>query len=375
MAAVPPHPRVVALLLVLGVAFGVAAPAVGAEVPAPSGRVLSHVTDARVTAPNSLAISTTYRGLAYLMNQEGPPIVFVVELSTGQVVGTTTLLRTTTKKPLAMAVGDGRLWIADLGDSKGDRFGGTIYSIDEPGRGARQDTPTSYRVTFGGLSSDIHGLLVKPKTNQLYLVSHTDLGEGTFWKLPEPLQPTIDNRIVQNRAEPVAKTATTGATDAVFTPNGKKVLILADQQIRLFDAATWSEEVVVLPNTGTVPNGRGIAVAPNAQAFYVVSEPTDTAATNDSVISTFPLTKELGGTAPGRTTSGGKADGGPEAGRDDGLNSAPAGKPVVKLVHVSPVLVGAGALAVVGGLGWLVLRRLREDRVVKAHQQRYGTGL
>jgi hypothetical protein len=337
-------------------------PAPGVEVTQPLGRVVSHVTDARVPTPNSLAISSKYRGLAYVMNQEGAPIVFVIQLSTGKVVGTTILSRTTTDKPLAMAVDDGRLWIADLGDTRGNRFGGTIYSIAEPGRGARQTTPRSYDVTFGGLSSDIHGLLIEPKSDQKYLMSRNSLGEGTFWKLPRTLQSTFANRAV-----PESKTVTPEATDATFTPNGRKVLVLADEQIRLFDAKTWEEEVVVLPNPDTVPNGRGIAVSPDATAFYVISEgtapepsaspsPEPGPATNDAVIAKFPLTRQLGGVAA-----------------DEGGSTAPTiGRGTTKVVTVNPIAAGAIGVALVVGFGWLVMRRIRRDRIAKEHHAKFG---
>lgn len=348
-------------------------PAPGVEITQPLGQVLSHVTDARVPTPNSLAISAKYRGLAYVMNQEGAPIVFVIQLSTGKVVGTTILSRTTTDKPLAMAVDHGRLWIADLGDTKGNRFGGTIYSIAEPARGAHQATPRRYGVTFGGLSSDIHGLLIEPKSDQKYLVSRNNLGEGTFWKLPRTLQSTFANRAV-----PESKTVTAGATDAAFTPNGQKVLVLADEQIRLFDAKTWEEEVVVLPNPDTVPNGRGIAVSPDATAFYVISEgsapapttaptsrPTEGGAnpsaepgpaTNDAVIAKFPLTKQLGGVAP-----------------DEGGSTTPnIGGGTTKVVTLNPIVVGTIGVALAVGFAWLVMRRIQRDRLAKEHHEKFG---
>lgn len=380
MTAVRPH---VLLATVASVLFGLGTastaiaatptPAPGVEITQPLGHVLSHVTDARVPTPNSLAISAKYRGLAYVMNQEGAPIVFVIQLSTGKVVGTTILSRTTTDKPLAMAVDDGRLWIADLGDTKGNRFGGRIYSIAEPGRGAHQATPRSYSVTFGGLSSDIHGLLIEPKSDQKYLVSRNSLGEGTFWKLPRTLQSTFANRAV-----PESKTVTAGATDAAFTPNGRKVLVLADEQIRLFDAKTWEEEVVVLPNPDTVPNGRGIAVSPDGTAFYVISEgsapepttgptakPTEGGAspsaepgpaTNDAVISKFALTKQLGGVAT-----------------DEGGSTAPnIGGGATEVVTLNPIVVGAIGVALAVGFGWLVMRRIRRDRLAKEHHEKFG---
>lgn len=380
MAAVRLHPLLAvlaSLLLGLGAAASSAAaatptPAPGVDITQPLGQVLSRVDDARVPTPNSLAISAKYRGLAYVMNQEGAPIVFVIQLSTGNVVGTTILSGTTANKPLALAVHDGRLWIADLGDEKGTRFGGTIYSIPEPGRGARQATPRAYRVTFGGLSSDIHGLLVEPKSGQKYLVSSNDLGEGTFWKLPESLQSTV-----ANRAAPEAKTVTSGATDGAFTPNGRKVLVLADDEIRLFDAATWQEEVVVLPNPDTVPNGRGIAVSPDGKSFYVISEPsgpepaatvtedrttapptTEAGAADDAaVIAKFPLTRQLGGTATAT---------------DAGVRTPDIVPGAAQGVTLSPIAVGAVGAAVAAGLGWVVVRRIRQDRAVKTHHAKYG---
>lgn len=331
-------------------------PVPGVQVTQPSGAVVSRVTDARVSSPNSLAISSKNPGLAYVMNQEGAPVVFVIQLSTGKVVGTTVLSGTETDKPRAMAVAGGRLWIADLGDSRRERFGGTIYSVAEPGRGARQATPRSYPVTFGGLASDINGLLIEPRSDQMYLVSRSQLAEGTFWKLPDPLRAGAANRAV-----PEAKTVTADATDAVFTPNGRKVLVLTDKEVRAFDPRTWEETAIVLPKPGTVPNGRGIAVSPDAKSFYVVSEPgTGTTAAGGSVIAKFPLTRQLGGVGVAAEP------------RDAAAASGTAGP---KTVTVSPAVVVPLAVLVAAGMILVVVRRVRLDRrAAKAHAENFPGG-
>jgi hypothetical protein len=341
-------------------------PAAGVEVTQPIGEVLSQVNDGRVLTPNSIALSAKYRGLAYVMNQEGAPVVYVIQLSTGKVVGTTVLSGVTLDKPLGMAVDGGRLWIADLGDRRSNRFGGTIYRITEPPRGSRQATPTEYPVSFGGLASDINGLIIEPKSNQMYLVSRNDLANGTFWKLPRTLRAGI-----VNRALPESRTVTPGATDAAFTPNGSKVLVLADKDVRVFNARTWEEEVIVLPNPDTIPNGRGIAVAPDSTAFYVISEPSTAATTTGTtatprpddqsddgvVISKFPLIKELGGVGVANETGG----------------TAPATEPDTrKGLTLSPLVVGAGSIAVVAALAALVAMRIKRDRAVVAHNEKYG---
>lgn len=346
-------------------------PPPGVEVTQPSGVILSHVTDARVISPNSLALSEKYRGLAYVLNQEGAPVVFVIELTTGRVVGTTVLGTTELKKPLAVAVDDGKLWIADLGDRKGTRLGGTLYRIYEPGRGAKQVTPTSYPVSFGGLSSNINGLMIQPKTHQMYLVSRNDLGNGTFWKLPERLSSTYANRAV-----PAAKTVPPHATDAAFTPNGTKALVLADKDVRVFNPKTWDQEAIVLPNPTTIPNGRGLAMAPDGTAFYVISEnpaaaaaaiPGSTtappsgavdAASQGAVISKFPLTKQIGGIGVA-TEEGDTAPTVPQQ---------QAGKGVA----LSPMAVGALLIAVAAGVGWAVTKRVQRDRAAIAHAEKYG---
>lgn len=252
----------------------------------PSGRVLSRIQDRRLTAPSSLAVSEKDPTLGYTMNDEGTGVLYTIQLSTGRVVGTTILYGVIAKKVVGMDVNEGKLWIADVGDLKLNRFGGMLYSIDEPGKTSAQVTPDKYQVSYGGISKNMQAFFVNPKTGERFLADRNITAPGTVWKLPRPL-----SAVGINRATQVASTFPLDTTDAAFTPNGKRVLVLTDKDLHSYDPTDWSEKLVMLANKGTIDNGRGISPAPNAKTFYVLNEAIN------GVIAEFPLTRAEGGVA------------------------------------------------------------------------------
>lgn len=301
------------------------------NVTGPVGLVVSHLGDRRLTAPSSLAISAKNPDIAYTMNDEGTGVVYSFELATGRVVGTTILYGTTVKKAVGMVVDDGKLWIADVGDRNLNRFGGMIYSIDEPESGTHQVTPRAYQVWYGGDSQNMQTLLVNPKTHTMYLASRNDVGSGTLWRLPNPLSSTL----AINRATQVADSITPAATDGAFTPNASRVLILTDKDIHVFDPRSWKELAVLLPTEGTVDRGRGLAMSPDATSFYTINEAVG------SAISKFALTKAEGGVATSTEVT------------------PTATAPRRSSVAVSPVLVYGGLIAL-GVVLVLAIRRTQQ---------------
>jgi hypothetical protein len=252
----------------------------------PSGRVLSRIQDRRITAPSSLAVSVKDPTLGYTMNDEGTGVLYTVQLSTGKVVGTTILYGVIAKKVVGMSISEGKLWIADVGDLKLNRFGGMLYSLDEPGKAGGQVTPDKYQVSYGGISKNMQAFFISPKTGERFLADRNATAAGTVWKLPRPL-----SAVGINRATQVAGSFPVDTTDAAFTPNGKRVIVLTDKDLHVFDPSDWSEKLVVLANEGTIDNGRGISANPDGKTFYVVNEALN------GVIAQFPLTTAEGGLA------------------------------------------------------------------------------
>lgn len=252
----------------------------------PSGRVLSRIQDRRITVPSSLAVSVKDPTLGYTMNDEGTGVLYTIQLSTGRVVGTTILYGVIAKKVVGMAVSEGKLWIADVGDLKLNRFGGMLYSLDEPGKTSSRVTPSKYQVSYGGLSKNMQAFFINPKTGDRYLADRTVTTPGTVWKLPRPL-----SAVGINRATQVANTFPLDTTDATFTPNGKRVIVLTDKDLHSYDPSDWSEKLVMLANAGTIENGRGVSPSPDAKTLYVVNE------SINAVIAQFPLTTAEGGSA------------------------------------------------------------------------------
>ena len=61
--------------------------------------------------------------------------VFAIRISTGKVVGTTSIRGATWLDTEALALRDGTLWVADTGDNAGSRIDAALYALDEPGPG------------------------------------------------------------------------------------------------------------------------------------------------------------------------------------------------------------------------------------------------
>lgn len=295
----------------------------------PSGRVLSRIQDRRLTAPSSLAVSVKDPTVGYTMNDEGTGVLYTIQLSTGKVVGTTILYGVIAKKVVGMTVSEGKLWIADVGDLRLNRFGGMLYSLDEPGRTSNQVTPDKYQVSYGGISKNMNAFFINPKTGERFLADRNATASGTVWKLPRPL-----SAVGINRATQVASTFPLDTTDAAFTPNGKKVIVLTDKDLHIFNPSNWEEELVVLANEGTIDNGRGVSPAPDAKTFYVINEAIN------GVIAQFPLTTAEGGVAT------------------DAQNIVKPADPNVQ-VEVNPILIVL-VVAGVGTLLWMIMQQNRK---------------
>jgi hypothetical protein len=97
--------------VVLALAPGLASAADGES-------VVATITDRRLSESSGMVQSTADPELAYIVNDSGnAPVVHVVELATGNVVGTARLAAQLVDSE-ALAIGaDERLYVADIGDN------------------------------------------------------------------------------------------------------------------------------------------------------------------------------------------------------------------------------------------------------------------
>lgn len=146
------------------------------------GRVLATITDERVTESSGLVQSTRDAALAYTVNDSGSaPVVFVIELSSGDVVGTATLGGTSFVDAEALAIGaDRRLYVADIGDNDGVRRHVDLYAVGQPGRGDTTVSAVRHRLRYADGPRDAESLISDVVDGSFYIVSKGLFAGGLY---------------------------------------------------------------------------------------------------------------------------------------------------------------------------------------------------
>lgn len=257
-------PGLLVVLILVVLVVSVSRQAGGAPVT-PDAERLGLLDDPRVTESSGLAISADDPDLAYTINDSGNvEAVYAIELSTGDVVGTTTVIGVDWVDTEALALHDGILWVADTGDNAGSRDDVALYSLDEPGRGDASVTARRHPVTLPDGPRDIESLAIDPTSGEMLLVTKRVL-QGELLRLPADL-PTD----TPTQAEATGLTTLGVATDAVWLADGRHVVVRGYSDAEVIDPATADVvQRLVLPQQ---PQGETIAVVPGGDALVVGSE-------------------------------------------------------------------------------------------------------
>ena len=256
-------PGLLIALLVVVLVSSLARRADGAEA---GPDIVSRMDDARITESSGLAVSVKHDDLAYTINDSGnDPIVFAVEISTGAVVGTTTITGHTLVDTEALAIdGDGELWVADTGDNQEQRSDVALYALPEPGRGDHSVAATRYPLTYPGGPADVEALLINPRTGAKGVVTK-GLFAGELLALPRKL--TADQ---PNEAEATGHDMPAMVTDGVMSANGRFALVRTYSEVRLYDAKTWKS--IRSASTPPQPQGETIAFERSQKSYLIGSE-------------------------------------------------------------------------------------------------------
>lgn len=227
---------------------------------------ISEMSDSRIEESSGLVISPKHQDLAYTINDGDNPIVYAIEISTGDVVGTTRLRGGKVEDTESITIdGDGRMWLADLGDNDKERDDAALYRFPEPGPGQHSVNAKRYPVSYEGGPADIETFMVHPKTGEKFLATRDEKAPGTLYSLPKKLTRNGDNR-----ATHLDKPVPVDTSDGTFTPSGSQALIRTGDAVHVFDPETWSEvERLSVPE---VENGESIAMEPGGGSFIIGSE-------------------------------------------------------------------------------------------------------
>ncbi|MEV7398717.1 hypothetical protein [Aeromicrobium sp. NPDC092404] len=261
-------PGLLLALLVVVLVSSLARRADGAEA---GPDVVSRMTDARITESSGLAISVKHDDLAYTINDSGSaPIVFAVKISTGAVVGATTLTGSEPADTEAIAIdGDGELWVADTGDNQERRTDIALYALPEPGPGDHSVAPTRYPLTYPSGPTDVEALLINPRTGAKGVVTK-GLFAGELLALPRTL--SADR---PNRAEATGDDMPALVTDGAMSSDGRYALLRTYSDVHLYDARTWQQ--IRSAETPPQPQGESIAIERSQTSFLIGSEGTGSA--------------------------------------------------------------------------------------------------
>lgn len=328
----------VALLIVVAIVSGIRR-ADAAETPVPEVPVAAHtqvstLTDSRITESSGLAASIEHPGLAYTINDSGDESrVFAVDVASGRVVGVTTVSNARWRDSEALALRDGRLWVADAGNNRFNRTDQALYVFGEPGAGNHEVRATRYPLDFthlfNGTPIDVEALTVLPGSVVLYVKTFP---VGLAVSLPldtlrtdQPNAPMYDHR----DAPPFT-------TDATVSTDDRFVLLRNAAMVETRDVATW--KVMHRDAIPVMDAGETITMEPRGTSYLIGSEGAD----SPLVRVAFDPSKWTSSTPP----------------TIDLMVQARAQHPVKVFVWKHRyVLAGVTALAALGTLGWVVSRR------------------
>lgn len=223
------------------------------------------VDDPRISESSGLAVSRQHPDLAYTVNDSGHDAeVFAVRVSTGEVVGVTRLRGETADVEALALDDDGRLWVADTGDNRGQRDEVALHVLDEPGEGDHRVRPTTYRVDYGDRSPDVEAVVVRDGTVSLL---EKALAGGSRFEL------AVDDLDADgvNRAREVASDVSGMVTDATVVPGSDRVVLRTYVSLVVLDARWQPVTALEAPVT---QQGETVAAEPSGRSVLVGSEGT-----------------------------------------------------------------------------------------------------
>jgi DNA-binding beta-propeller fold protein YncE len=195
------------------------------------------ISDSRITESSGLATDPQARAY-WTVNDSGHGAVAYALNPGGSVIGTLQY----PAQPLdveAVAMHDGRLYVADIGDNLAERESITVYYFNNARADSGNDSYRSWDFTYPDGPHDAETLLVDD-SGRLFVV--TKEAQGAIYAAPRKPQRSGTNQLTKVGEAPTA------VTDGTFLPGGKRIALLTYGAIEVIDAQTYKRiEELTMP--------------------------------------------------------------------------------------------------------------------------------
>jgi hypothetical protein len=146
------------------------------------------LTDPRISESSGLALSRVHPDILYTHNDLGTsPEIFAVSAETGETEAVF-LLDTTPVDWEDIAVTESGIWVGDIGGGESERETVSVLFFPEPEE-LVDGSPdfTKYQLTYEDGAHNAEALLVRPQTDQMYVVTK-DGADGGIYEAPSDLK-------------------------------------------------------------------------------------------------------------------------------------------------------------------------------------------
>jgi hypothetical protein len=260
------------LLGALGLAVGFPVAAAGDDT------VAFRITDSRITESSGLARDPGAAAY-WTVNDSGDEGIAYGVSQRGKITGTLEY-RADPIDVEAVAMHDGRLYVADIGDNGADRDLITVYYFDNAQASDQTVAYRSWEFRYPDGAHDAETLLVNEE-GRLFIV--TKGVPGAVYAAPDSPRRTAVNELERVGEAPAA------VTDGTFLPGGDRIALLTPGQIQVLDASSYQKvgEVAVpdqdQPESLTVSlTGRSLLVGSEGKNSPVYAVPVPSASSTPS---------------------------------------------------------------------------------------------
>ena len=248
-----------------------AAPLLCPEVAATE--VAGVVTDERLVEVSGLAWAND---LLWTHNDSGGPVLYGLTPQ-GVVAQVVTVEGMPVFDWEDMAVLDGTLWLADVGDNLAARTHITLYAVPVPAPGQEWVTARALQLTWPDGARDCETLLADPVTGDLVLLSKEIDGDVRVGRVVDPLADEgVLEEVARVRFGPDGFGTGTYVTGGDVAPDGRGVVIRQYLDLLAFPrrpGESWAETFAREPCAlDFLSESQGEAVAWTPGALYTLSE-------------------------------------------------------------------------------------------------------